>query len=51
MLLGIWERDIAVARLPHEAITSLIYKSCLLVQIVEIRNLVLEGLQSTLTCL
>lgn len=51
MLLGIWKRDIAVAMLSHEAITSLIYKNCLLVQNIEICNLVLEGLQSTFTYL
>lgn len=49
MLLGIWEREIAIAMLPHEAIISLIYKSCLLVQDVEILNLVLERLQPTFT--
>lgn len=51
MLLGIQERATTVAMLPHEAITSLIYKSCLLAHDVEICNLVLEGLQSTFTYL
>lgn len=43
--------DIAVAKLPHEAATSLIYKCCLLAHDVEICNLELEGLQSTFTYL
>lgn len=47
----VYGKEKLVAMLPHEAITSLVYESCLLVQDVEILNLVLERLQPTFTYL